>query len=462
MTSLRKNVWKTLNHKEAKALYAYAERYKIFLDEAKTEREAAQYIAKAATQAGFIPYEKKPLQAGEKVFLLYKEKAVVLLIKGKKPLTEGIRVVGAHIDAPRLDLKPQPLYEDGKIALLKTHYYGGIKKYQWTTIPLALHGVVFTLDGKKIDIRIGDKPGDPVFYITDLLPHLGRKQMEKTMQEGITGEALNVVCGHAPLGHCKEDLSEPIKARVLDYLEKTYGITEDDLTLAELELVPAANAQDVGFDRSMIAAHGHDDRSCAFAALDAILGLSDPEETTVALFVDKEEIGSVGNTSMSAAFFENFLADLLAHDHENVDMALRKTLSHMHVLSADVTAAFDPTYPEVMDAKNSAYLGYGPCLSKYTGARGKSGSNDANAEYLLSLRQIFHHHNVPWQIGELGKIDEGGGGTIAYILANRGAEVVDMGVPVLSMHAPIELVSKADVYATSKAYRAFLLGINHD
>lgn len=326
-------------------------------------------------------------------------------------------------------------------------------------MPLALHGLVYTADGTAVNVRFGDEAGDPVLYITDLLPHLGKSQNEKKLSEAITAEQLNAIIGHIPLDD--EDCKEPIKAAVLRALHDKYGMVEEDLLLAELELVPAQNAVDVGLDRGLIAAHGHDDRSCTYAALEAMFDTTDiPEHTAVCLFVDKEEIGSVGNTSMSARYFENLLAELFAlvgkHDTE---LSVRRALAASQVLSADVTAALDPTFPEVMDRRNTAFLGKGVSLCKFTGARGKSGSNDANAEFLAELRHVFKHHDVPWQAGELGRVDEGGGGTIAYILAERGAEVVDCGVPMLSMHAPVELVSKADIYFTMRAYRAFFEGV---
>ncbi len=463
------SVWEVLNTDEREELNAYAERYKTFLDASKTERESVRYIEKLAQDAGFVSFAdvlaagKNP-EPGARFYLNHKNKAVVLFMAGKQPLTAGMDVVGSHIDAPRLDLKSHPLYEDSQLTLLKTHYYGGIKKYQWTCIPLSLHGIAYTEDGTEVVIRIGDDEDDPIFYITDLLPHLGKDQIAKPMSEGITGEQLNVVCGHEPLvTESAEDdsdeeadpIKEPIKARILQLLNDRYGLTEHDLLLAELELVPAANARDVGFDRSMIAAHGHDDRSCSFAAVDALTRLETiPERWSVALLVDKEEIGSVGNTSMGSRFFENAIAELLALNGDG-ELQLRRTFANTHVLSADVTAALDPTFPEVMDKLNSAFIGKGVCLSKFTGARGKSGSNDANSEFLQQLRELFARHNVLWQTGELGKVDQGGGGTIAYILADKGAEVVDCGVPMLSMHAPIELASKADCYMTMRAYRAF-------
>jgi aspartyl aminopeptidase len=458
------SLWKAMDDATREAVFAYGERYKAFLDAGKTERECAQTIIRMAHDNGFVDFADviKSGQApasGTKIVYNHKNKAAVLFVMGERPLEEGMHIIGSHIDAPRLDLKGHPLYEDGELALLKTHYYGGIKKYQWTCMPLALHGLVHTADGTPVNVRFGDEAGDSVLYITDLLPHLSKSQNEKKLSDAITAEQLNAIIGHIPLDD--EDEKEPIKAAILRALHDKYGISEEDLIISELELVPAQNAVDVGLDRGLIAAHGHDDRSCTYAALEAILNVSDiPERTAVCLFVDKEEIGSVGNTSMGARYFENLLAELFAlagkHDTE---LSVRRALAASQVLSADVTAALDPTFPEVMDRRNTAFLGKGVSMCKFTGARGKSGSNDANAEFLAELRRTFKHHNVPWQTGELGRVDEGGGGTIAYILADRGAEVVDCGVPMLSMHAPVELVSKADTYFSMRAYHAFFEGV---
>lgn len=452
------SLWKNLSAEEKDKLFVYGERYKAFLDAGKTERACAAEMVRQAKDAGFVPLEEvlaqgATPQAGTKIVYNHKNKAVVLFVMGKQPLEKGMHIVGSHIDAPRLDLKGHPLYEEGELALLKTHYYGGIKKYQWTCLPLALHGLAYRADGTPVTLRLGDEAGDPVLYITDLLPHLSKRQNEQKLAEAISGEQLNAIIGHIPVDD--EDEKEPIKAAVLAALHEKYGLVEEDLLLAELELVPAQNAMDVGLDRSMIAAHGHDDRSCAYASFDALLHLDTPEMTAVGLFVDKEEIGSVGNTSMSARFFENVLAELFALEGKDSELSVRRALAASYVLSADVTAALDPTFPDVMDKRNTAFLGKGVSLCKFTGSRGKSGSNDANAEFLQALRRAFAEAGVPWQAGELGRVDEGGGGTIAYILAERGAEVVDCGVPMLSMHAPIELVSKADVYFTMKAYKAF-------
>lgn len=456
------SVWDHITAQEKEDMDQYADRYMQFLDTAKTEREAAKTIIRLAQEAGYRSFEDiikadEAPKAGQGFYLNHKNKAVVLFMPGTEPLTAGLDIVGSHIDAPRLDLKSHPLYEDGGLGLLKTHYYGGIKKYQWTCLPLALHGIAYREDGAEVTINIGDNPDDPVFYITDLLPHLGKDQNAKTLAEGVTGEQLNAVFGLEPLiSEDGEEVKEPVKARLLGLLHDRYGLVEKDLLLAELELVPAGRAREVGLDRSMIAAHGHDDRSCAFAAVDGLLNMKEtPSRWAAALLVDKEEIGSVGNTSMGAIFFENALAELL-NLTEGKELDLRRTLSYSRVLSGDVTAALDPSFPEVMDKRNTAFIGRGVSINKYTGARGKSGSNDANAEFLQDIRKIFDDAGVLWQMGELGKVDQGGGGTIAYILANRGAEVVDCGVPMLSMHAPIELAAKADCYMTMCAYQAFM------
>lgn len=451
----KKSIWQNINEKTYEEIYAYGERYKDFLDSSKTEREACDFIIAAAKEKGFRPLDeivKKGPEKNDKIYFNNKNKSVVLMVLGED-LEDGMNIVGSHIDCPRLDIKANPLYEDSQLAMLKTHYYGGIKKYQWPTIQLALHGFFINKDGKRINLCIGEKEEDPIFYINDLLPHLAADQMEKTMAKGVTGENLNVVVGHSSYG-CSEE--NPIRKLILDYLKEHYHMDEDDFAVAEFEVVPAAKARDVGFDRAMIAAHGHDDRICSYANLEAILSVENPKVTAVGLFVDKEEIGSVGNTSMSAKFFENFVAEILSARKDYSDILVRHAMSRSKVLSADVTVAMDPNFKDVADDKNTAYVGYGVTLSKYTGARGKFSSNDANAEFLAEIRDIFEKNNVIWQTGELGKVDQGGGGTIAYILAEYGAEVVDMGTAMLSMHAPVELASKADAYMTFKAYQAFL------
>lgn len=460
----RTKVYEKLSDKELQALENYGKEYIDFLSKAKTERLATDEIVRRAEEAGYVELDEaldqareagEKLQPGKKLYQINKQKGVVLFVLGKD-LTQGMDIVGAHIDAPRLDLKPVPLYEEGNLALLKTHYYGGVKKYQWTTLPLALHGVVFTKSGKRVDISIGEDPSDPVFYINDLLIHLAKDQMQKKASEVITGEQLNIVIGHDGRG-AKEDAKSPVKDNILAYLKDNYGIEEEDFMTAEIEAVPAGPAREVGFDRSLIAGHGHDDRVCSFAILRAMLEIEAPERTAVGLFVDKEEIGSVGNTGMTSKFFENAVAEILGNQTEVYsELDLKRAMRRSRVLSADVNTAFDPAFPEVVESRNAAQMGCGVTLSKYTGSRGKGGSNDANAEFLSVIRQIFDRAGVIWQTGELGAVDQGGGGTIAYILAEYGAEVVDCGTGMLSMHAPVELVSKADAYETYRAYKAFL------
>lgn len=453
MKEYDKNIWTSLKEEEIKKLMDFSEQYKDFLDTAKTERLVVKEIIRQAEEKGFEDFSTLDADTlkGRKIFYNYKNKAVVLLVLGKD-LQEGMNIIGSHIDSPRLDLKPEPLYEEGNLALFKTHYYGGIKKYQWTTIPLALHGTMFNKEGEKIEINVGNEKDDPIFFINDLLIHLGKDQMKKTLAEGIDAEQLNIVAGHIS---SDEEEKESIKKNILSLLKEKYNIEEEDFRISELELVPAYEARDVGFDRGLVAAYGQDDRVCAFTSLQAILELDSVEKTAAALFVDKEEIGSVGNTSMNAKFFENLIAEIISKTSDYNDLYLRRSLANSNVLSADVTVAFDPTFPEVLEKNNSAKLAHGVTLTKYTGRGGKGGSNDANGEYLNKIRQIFDEEDIIWQTGELGKVDQGGGGTIAYILAEHGAEVVDMGVAMLSMHAPLELTSKADVYMTYKAYKSF-------
>jgi len=453
------NVWEETDRTETEMIFDFNEEYKIFLDKGKTERESAAEIIKIAEKNGFIAIEKVisegiQLKPGMKVYANNKSKGVAMFVMGKESILKGMNIIGSHIDAPRIDLKQFPLYEDGELALLKTHYYGGIRKYHWVSLPLALHGVVIKSNGEKLDIVIGEDDQDPVFFITDLLPHLAKDQAEKKLNEGITGEGLNIIIGSIPYN--EKDLSNKIKLNVLKILNEKYGMIEEDFTSAEFEAVPAGKARDVGIDRGLVAAHGHDDRVCAFTSLKAILEINNPERTAVALFVDKEEIGSVGNTGMESKFFEIIVSELVELTEGNYnELKTKRALANSRVLSADVAAGFDPNYPEVLDKLNAPYLGKGITLVKYTGVKGKGGSNDANSEYLSDIRRIFNENNIIWQMGELGKVDQGGGGTIAYILANYGMEVVDCGVPVLSMHAPYEIVSKADVYMTYKGYRAF-------
>lgn len=450
------NAWEQLKDDELNQVFEFGESYKYFMDNGKTERECVDEIIKQAKAEGFVSLDevmdRGVIKPGDKIYAENKGKNVALFVIGNEGLEKGMRIVGSHLDAPRLDLKAFPLYEDGGLALLKTHYYGGIKKYQWVATPLALHGVIIKKNGEKLSIVIGEEDKDPVFYISDLLPHLAKDQMAKNMGDGITGEGLNVIIGNIPY---KGDVDEKVKLNVLRLLNEKYGIVEEDFTVAEIEIVPAGKSRDVGLDRSMIAAHGHDDRVCSFAAYKAVLEIENPKNTIVGLFVDKEEVGSMGNTGMESSFFENVVAELLNLQGATSYIGLRRAMSNSKVLSGDVTAGFDPNYPDVLDKRNASFIGKGVTLTKYTGVRGKAGSNDANAEFLAEVRDIFNRNNVTWQIGELGKVDQGGGGTIAYILANKGAEVVDCGTPMLSMHAPIELISKVDLYMTYRAYKAF-------
>lgn len=456
-----RNVWDSINNEEKEELFELNEDYKKFLNISKTEREAASEIIKKAEENGFKPIEdvinaKEKLTPGMKIYANNKNKAVALFVIGTENITEGMNIIGSHIDSPRLDIKSYPLYEDSDMALFKTHYYGGIKKYQWVSLPLSLHGVVIKNNGEKVNIVIGEKEGEPVFFVSDLLPHLAKDQEKKSLGEGIEGEGLNITVGTIPCG--EKDLDERVKLNVLKILNEKYGITEEDFTTAEIVAVPEGKARDLGIDRSLVISYGHDDRVCAYTSLNAILEVEKPVRTSVALFVDKEEIGSVGNTGMHSKFFENVVAELVALGEGDCNAVnIRRAMSNSRVLSADVAAAFDPNYPQVFDKLNTAYIGRGITLVKYTGSRGKGGSSDANSEYINYIRRVFNENNIIWQTGELGKVDQGGGGTIAYILANYGMEVVDCGVPVLSMHGPYEAVSKADVYMTYKGYKAFYL-----
>ncbi len=443
----RENGGFLLDEAEIEKADAFCEGYKTFLNAAKTEREAVTYSIRLAEENGFVPFERgKKYLPGDKVYYNNRGKALILAVIGTRPIQEGVTLAVAHIDSPRLDLKPRPLYEDSGLALFKTHYYGGIKKYQWTAIPLALHGVICKKGGEKLTVTIGEAENDPVFCISDLLPHLATDQMKRTLNEGIKGEELNILIGSRPFRQDKP--AEAFKLNIMKLLNEKYGITEHDFLSAELELVPAYPAKDIGFDRSMIGSYGHDDRVCAYPALMAAFACKQPNKTAVTVLADKEEIGSEGNTGLQAAYLKYFIADLA----EPYGVNGRTVLSHTQCLSADVNAAFDPTFPEVMERNNCAYLNYGVVITKYTGARGKSGTSDASAEFAFAVRDLLDRHNVLWQHGELGKVDQGGGGTVAAYIANLDVDVIDLGVPVLSMHAPFEVVSKIDVYM---AYRAF-------
>lgn len=455
---MKENVWLTYNDEDINALETLSDAYKDFLSICKTERECTAFFKKEAEKAGYrcldeLVEEKAELKAGDKVYAVGMGKTIALFQLGQRPLTDGMNILCAHIDSPRLDLKQVPLYEDSELAFLDTHYYGGIKKYQWVTIPLALHGVVAKKDGSVISVNLGEEPGDPVVYVTDLLVHLASKQLAKKGSEVVTGENLDILVGSRPL---QGEEKEAVKANVLRLLKEKYDMEEDDFLSAELEVVPAGPARDCGLDRSMIAGYGHDDRVCAFPSFQAMMETEAPDKTSCCILVDKEEIGSVGATGMHSMFFENTVAELLALLGIDSNLAVRRTLARSKMLSSDVSAAYDPAYAEAFEKKNCAFFGRGLVLNKYTGARGKSGSNDANAEYLAQLRRIFDDNQVAFQTAELGKVDFGGGGTIAYIAALYGMEVVDSGVAVLSMHAPCEIISKADLYEAKKGYAAFL------
>ena len=452
-----KNAWEIeRENNKLNEVMDYSKGYMNFLDNGKTERTSAREIVKIAKENGYISLEeaikKSYVKPGEKIYAVNKDKAVALFVIGKNLLEEGMKIVGGHIDAPRIDLKQNPLYHEANLGFFKTHYYGGVKKYQWTALPLAIYGVVILNDGTKVDICIGEDESDPVFCITDLLIHLASDQMQKKLSEGVTGESLNLLVGHMPL---EGEEKEAIEQNILKLLNDKYGMVEEDFLSAEIEIVPAGRARDLGFDRSMVIAYGHDDRVCSYAAVKAIMETKNPEYTAVALCVDKEEVGSQGNTGMHSKFFENTVAELVALEGNYSDLKVRRAMANSKVLSADVTAGYDPTYPEVYEKRNSAYMGRGVALTKYTGSRGKSGCNDANAEFTAEVRRIFNKAGVVWQTSELGKVDQGGGGTIAYILANYGAEVIDCGVGVLNMHAPHEIVSKVDIYEMYKGYKAF-------
>ncbi len=464
----RENAWKKYKKSELTKLEKLNKEYLKFLSENKTERECASYAVKAAKEAGYVDLKdvikkKKKVQAGDKIFAVNMNKAVVLFNIGKKPLEKGMAILGAHIDSPRMDVKQNPLYEDTDLAYLDTHYYGGIKKYQWVTTPLAIHGVFAKKDGTVTKVCIGEDKDDPIFCVTDLLIHLSQENMDKKASKGIEGEALDILIGSRPLvvnekGDKEKDDKEKdaVKKNILAILKQKYDVEEEDFLSAELEVVPAGTARESGIDRSMIMAYGQDDKVCAFTSLKAMLAVENPTYTTCCLLVDKEEIGSVGATGMRSQFFENTVAELIGCTGTYDDRLLKRCLQNSRMLSSDVSAAFDPTYASAYEKKNAAYFGRGMVFNKFTGARGKSGSNDANAEYMARIRGILDEAGVSFQTAELGKVDVGGGGTIAYIMALYGMEVIDCGVAVLNMHAPWEITSKADVYETEKGYEVFL------
>ena len=457
------NAWEKYTKTQLEEVDALSKAYRAFLNHGKTERECVKQIVERAKEAGYkelseLIKEGKTCKPGDKVYAVNMEKAVILFQVGSEPLENGMNILGAHIDSPRLDVKQNPLYEDGDFAFLDTHYYGGIKKYQWVTIPLAIHGVVVKKNGEKVVINIGEKEDDPVFFISDLLVHLAAEQLEKKASKVIEGEALDIIIGNRPLQDVKDDeKKEKVQAFTLKLLKEQYEIEEKDFLSAELEIVPAGEAREAGLDRSMVLGYGQDDRVCAFSSLEAILEVQDLKRTGCCILVDKEEIGSVGATGMQSRFFENAVAELLALTTGAYnDLILRRCLANSRMLSSDVSSAFDPTYAASFDKKNVAYLGHGMVFNKFTGARGKSGSNDANAEYLGFIRKVMDDAGVTFQTAELGKVDLGGGGTIAYILSLYGMNVIDCGVPVLNMHAPHEATSKADLYESKCGYKAFL------
>ena len=459
----RRNAWLSYDEKEVKELEQVAKSYRSFLDAGKTERECVSELIRQAEAAGYVSLEEKlasgeQIKAGDKIYAEGMKKILAFFHVGQEPLEKGLNILGAHIDSPRIDIKQNPLYEDTDLAYLDTHYYGGVKKYQWVALPLAIHGVIVKKDGTVVEVNVGEDDEDPVVYITDLLIHLAGKQLQKKAAEVIEGENLDILIGSRPLSDLPDDKKkEAVKENILKLLKEKYDVEEEDFLSTELEIVPAGKARDCGLDRSMIAGYGQDDRVCAYTSFLAMLEMENPKRTSCCLLTDKEEIGSVGATGMQSRFFENSVAELLEGMGCYSEMTLRRTLKNSFMLSSDVSAGYDPAYAEAFEKKNAAYLGRGIVLNKFTGSRGKSGSNDANAEYVAKVRRIFDDHEIAFQTAELGKVDVGGGGTIAYICALYGMNVIDSGVSVLSMHAPWEVTSKADVYEAKKAYKAFLL-----
>ena len=454
----KENLWNIYTQDQLQELSTLNEQYKIYLDRGKTERECVREAVRMAKEAGYRDLQEvlakgENVKSGDKVYAVCMDKTIALFNIGEEPLENGMNILGAHVDSPRMDAKQNPLYEAGEFAYLDTHYYGGVKKYQWVTVPLAIHGVVVRKDGTKVEVIIGEDENDPVLVITDLLIHLASEQLEAKAAKVIEGEKLDVLLGSQPMAG---EEKEAVKANIAKLLEDKYNIEEEDFVSAELEIVPAGKARDCGIDRSMILAYGQDDRVCAYTSLQAMLDMKKAKKTACCLLVDKEEIGSVGATGMQSRFFENTVAELLNAMGEYSELKVRRTLANSRMLSSDVSAAFDPMYESVFEKNNTAYFGKGLVFNKYTGARGKSGSNDANAEYVAYLRDVLDKHQVAFQTAELGRVDAGGGGTIAYILANYGMEVIDSGVAVLSMHAPWEVTSKADVYEAYRGYKAFL------
>ena len=450
----KENGWDELDESQKEEAFKLSDNYMNFLNHAKTEREFVVQATKLARENGYkdiMEFEK--LQPGDKIYFINRSKSMYLAIIGTESIENGMHIIGSHIDSPRLDLKPNPLYEDSELAYFKTHYYGGIKKYQWTTIPLAIHGVIVKSNGEKITINIGEDENDPIFTITDLLPHLAQEQMEKKLKNGVEGENLNLLIGSIP--YDSKDTEEKVKLNILRILNEKYGVVEADLQSAELELIPAFKARSLGFDRGMVAAYGQDDKVCAYSALAAMMETENVKNTAVCILSDKEEIGSMGNTGMESHMFDFFISEILNKLGINRPNLLDKVFCFSKMLSSDVDAGFDPIFANVSDRTNAGYMGHGISVNKYTGARGKSGASDANAEYVAWVRNVFDKNNVKYQLSELGKVDVGGGGTIAYILANKGVDVIDCGVPVLSMHSPYEVTSKFDIYSAFNAYKAF-------
>ena len=451
----KKNGWESVSEEEGRNIFNYCDGYMKFLNEAKTEREIVKRATEIAKENGYKEIsEYNTLKAGDKVYYINKDKNLFLAVIGEENIENGINIVGSHADSPRLDLKPNPVYEDHGFAYFKTHYYGGIKKYQWTTIPLSIHGVVVKTNGEKVEINIGEKDDEPIFTITDLLPHLAQDQMEKKLKDGIEGENLNLLIGSIPYND--EKVSEKVKLNILNIINRKYGIVEKDFLSAEIELVPALKCRSLGFDESLVVGYGQDDKVCVYTSLTAMLNVQNPKKTAVCIFADKEEIGSMGNTGMESNVFSTFMSEILNKLGVNRPNLLDKMFCNSKMLSADVDAGFDPIYSQVSELNNASFLNKGVGVNKYTGARGKSGGSDANAEFVAYVRNVFENNNIAYQVAELGKVDVGGGGTIAYILANKGVEVLDCGIPVLSMHSPYEVTSKYDIYQAHRAYEAFL------
>ena len=450
----KENGWKYLNNEEKNKIFEFSSNYMNFLNISKTEREFVKNARKLADENGYKDImEFDSLKPGDKIYFINREKSMYLAIIGTEPIENGLHIIGSHVDSPRLDLKPNPLCEDTELAYFKTHYYGGIKKYQWTTIPLAIHGRIVKPNGEKIDICIGEDANDPIFTITDLLPHLAQDQMQKKLKDGIDGEDLKLLVGSIPYGN--ENGTDLVKLNILNILNEKYGITEADLSSSEIELVPEFKARSLGFDSGLVAAYGQDDKVCAYTSLMAMMELDNVKNTAVCILSDKEEIGSMGNTGMESHMFDFFVSEILNKLGVNKPNLLDRVFCFSKMLSSDVDAGYDPIYASVSDRENAGFLGKGISLNKYTGARGKSGASDANAEYVAWIRNLLDKNDIKYQIAELGKVDIGGGGTIAYIIANKGADVIDLGVPVLSMHAPYEVTSKYDVYSAYRTYKAF-------